>query len=288
MADSAPAGKTKVTLTGAQKTLLLTLYSKHYDNTHAPDPILSDKWATHVFDQIDFDFSTLGIRASFCAYVSLRAYWLDQWAVEFLDAHKDSPAGATVLHLACGLDARSLRLQDRYEANPKIRWVDVDVPEVADLRRKVLPDPKGDYTLLGTDVSDNTWLERVPNDRPTLVIMEGLTLYLTEEEGHKLLRSLVERFPQGGQIIFDAFSTWAIWVQNYTGPVQNTGAKLHWGIDDPRALLKLHERLKLLDEQSAIDLPGTEKYPWWARYPVYVCAYVPWVRYVVRYLRYGF
>ncbi|PVH72092.1 S-adenosyl-L-methionine-dependent methyltransferase [Cadophora sp. DSE1049] len=174
-----PQPKTKFTLTGAQETLIVTLYSKHHDSL-LPTPILGDKWASYVLDQLDYDFPKLGIDPNQTGPLVLHSRAFDRWTAEFLDAYADS--GATVVHLACGLDTRALWLKE-YLSRPggRVRWVDVDMPDVVELRRMLLPSPEGDYRLVGASVNEEEWLWQIPADRPTVVVFEGLSMYLTPE-----------------------------------------------------------------------------------------------------------
>ncbi|WP_327589226.1 class I SAM-dependent methyltransferase [Nonomuraea sp. NBC_00507] len=115
--------------------------------------------------------------------VALSARFMDRWATEFLAAHP----GATVLHLGCGLDTRFHRLAPP----PTVRWYDVDYPEVVELRRRLFPEPPG-YTMIGSSVTELTWLDQIPADRPVLVVADGLFYYLDPGEGRALLRAIVE------------------------------------------------------------------------------------------------
>lgn len=164
----------KITLTGAPETMLATLYGRAQDAT-SPDSVLHDHYAAEAVARIDYDFSKTKIKGTQAIGVALRARQLDDWTSEFLTAHRE----ATVLHLACGLDTRVFRI------NPSetVRWVDVDYPDVIALRRALLPCRDGDYRMIGSSVSEVTWLDSIPADRPTLAVFEGLTMYLTEPRG---------------------------------------------------------------------------------------------------------
>ncbi len=77
---------------------------------------------------------------------------LDSWAAEFLAAHPDG----LVLHLACGLDSRPLRVARPASA----AWIDVDYPDVIALRRRLYDLPAG-VTTIGTSVTEPEWWHRV-------------------------------------------------------------------------------------------------------------------------------
>jgi O-methyltransferase involved in polyketide biosynthesis len=268
----------KVTLTGAPETLLATLHGRALDS-RAPRSILHDTAAARAVERIDYDFRRTGMTATTAAGVALRGRQLDDWTREFLAAHP----GATVLHLACGLDTRAQRLAP----GPSVRWVDVDHPEVVALRERLLPSPDGDYRMIGASVTDDGWLEDVPADRPTVAVFEGLTMYLREEDGHRLVERITGRFP-AGQLLFDCYGTAGIRLQKLVPAVRRSGATLHWGIDDPRELERRHEGLVLLDALRSVDMPGVDLLPLPGRVQMAVLARLPGLRDVGRILRYRF
>lgn len=268
----------KVTLTGAPETLLATLYGRALDS-RAPRSVLHDETAARAVERIDYDFRRTGMTATTAAGVALRGRQLDTWTREFLDAHPD----ATVLHLACGLDTRAQRLAP----GPSVRWIDLDHPDVVALRERLLPPPPGDYRLVGASVTDDGWLDSVPADRPTVAVFEGLTMYLRKEDGRRLVERITGRFP-GGQLLFDSYGTIGIRMQKLVTAVRNSGATLHWGIDDPRELEAWHDGLVLLDALRSVDMPGLDLLPCSGRVQMRVLAQLPRLRDVGRILRYRF
>ena len=130
----------KITLSGAQETLLATLYGRAVDS-RSPDSVLHDHAAREAVERVAYDFGRTGMTDTTAVGIALRAKQLDDWTVEFLAEHQK----ATVLHLACGLDTRVQRL----DPPPSVRWLDVDYPEVIELRRRLLPEPSGHYETVG-------------------------------------------------------------------------------------------------------------------------------------------
>lgn len=268
----------KITLTGAQETMLATLYGRALDS-RAPNSILRDQEADKAIRRIDYDFHKTGIKGTSAAGVALRAKTLDDWTAEFLAGHRE----ATVLHLACGLDTRVHRLAPP----PSVRWIDVDYPEVIDLRERLLPHPTGDYQMIGASVTDDEWLDEVPGDRPTVAVFEGLTMYLHKEDGKRLIQRITGRFPSG-QLLFDGYGTLGIRLQKLVPAVRNAGARLHWAIDDPREIEGWHDGLECLDALRSVDMSGLDKLPPSGRLGMWVLARVPGLRDVGRILRYRF
>ncbi|KAI2733058.1 hypothetical protein CBS147332_73 [Penicillium roqueforti] len=274
------ADNKKIHLTGAQETMLGTLLGRFKDAQH-PQPILNDLWAGRILDQIDYDFAKLKMDRMQFSAICMRSRTFDRWTTEFIERHEDT--GATVICLACGLDSRSLRLR----WGPKVRWIDLDLPDVVALRRKLLPTPGGDYRLVDASVMEDAWLQDIPTDRPTLILLEGLVMYLTEEEGKGLLQRLVERFPSG-QLIFDAVGSIMIAVQHRSQIAKATGTSMYWGLDQPQALEALAPRLRLRDIARFGDQDGANELPLLVRCVAWALSHVPYIRDVGYVLRYEF
>lgn len=268
----------KVTLTGPQETMLATLYGKALDFRTAR-PILGGRLAVEVLDQIDYDFRKAGMNPTSAAGVALRSRQLDDWTRAFLTDHPS----ATVLHLACGLDARPFRI-----AHPEtVRWVDVDLPDVIALREQLLPTPPGDYRIVAGSVTDAGWLESVPADRPVCAVFEGLTMYLHPADVRRLVERITGRFP-AGQLLFDVYGTLGIRLQKFVPAVRNSGATLHWGVDDPRELEAWHPGLTLMDALSSVDMPGLDELPRLGQLQMRVLKLIPGLRDIGQILRYRF
>ncbi|CAM3623533.1 class I SAM-dependent methyltransferase [Tsukamurella ocularis] len=214
--------KATVDLSGAAQTMLTTLYLKALD-ADSVRPVLGDRFARDAVAGIDYDWSSLGVSALWSPLATVRTAQYDRWTREFLRQYPES----TVVHLGCGLDSRVFRI----DPGPGVHWVDVDFPAVIDLRRQVYPDRPG-YHLVASSATDHAWLHRIPANRPTLFLAEGISMYLTAAEGTGLLRAALDRFPVG-EVQIDFYSRLAIRSQRLHMLNRTTGSVLHWGVDDP-------------------------------------------------------
>ncbi|MGD3106385.1 class I SAM-dependent methyltransferase [Streptomyces sp. YGL11-2] len=257
------SAKSKVQLTGAKETLLATLYGRAVDS-RAKKPILGDTMAVDAVRRLDYDFRKLRMRGGDAAGVALRARQLDVWTARFLARHEE----ATVVHLGCGLDTRVYRLAP----GPRVRWYDVDFPEVIDLRRQLYPERPG-YAEIPTSVTAPDWVDGLPSDRPTMIVAEGLLMYLTEKDVTTLLRRLIAHAPSG-ELAFDAFSRFAVRAARLNTVIVRTGSTLHWGTD-PAGISRLSPRLEIVENISAMDLPGIEKLPVAYRAAARIAARIP-------------
>lgn len=220
-------------------TNLVTLYLRAHES-RSRRPILGDRAAAEAVERIDYDFKRIhrsSLPASNQYLVALRAKRLDDWCADFLRRHPD----AVVLHLGCGLDGRAFRLA----VPPSVSWFDVDQPGVIELRRRLYHDNER-YRMIGSSVTDPRWLEQTPTGRPTLVIAEGLLMYLAEDEVRRLLQRLTDRF-QSGEMHFDTLSALAPLLSKAF-----TRGIIKWGIRDARALQAWNPRLRLLEQTSTL------------------------------------
>ncbi|MFE0189525.1 class I SAM-dependent methyltransferase [Streptomyces sp. NPDC058989] len=268
--SQSPSPRPQVQLTGAPETLLATLYGRAADS-RSKRPILGDTMALDTVRRLDYDFRKMRLNSGDAAAVALRARQLDVWTSDFLARHDE----ATVVHLGCGLDTRVHRMNP----GPGVRWFDIDFPQVIELRKQLYPERPG-YTMIPSSVTDPAWMARIPADRPTMIVAEGLLMYLTEEDGTALLRRLMAHAPSG-ELAFDAFSPFAIRAQWINRTVVKAGARLHWGTD-AAGIAALSPRLEIVENVSALEVPGIEKLPAAYRFGVRAWAKLPKVRDMAR------
>ncbi len=239
-------------------TNLVTLYLRAYES-RSPRPILGDHAAAEAVDRIDYNFKRIHRAAQPWGnqfLVALRATKLDDWAADFVRCHPD----AVVLHLGCGLDTRAFRINPP----PTVQWFDLDQRGVIDLRRK-LYDETDTYRMIGSSVTDPGWLEQVPTGRPTLVVAEGLLMYVTESEVRELLARVTGRFGKG-ELLFDTLSP--------AGPRLSkmfTKGIVKWGIRDARGVGAWGLGLQFVEQASA--LAGYESIPFTPQRLVYRLIY---------------
>ncbi|MEU8661722.1 class I SAM-dependent methyltransferase [Actinoplanes philippinensis] len=232
-------------LVGVQKTLTPVLKAKALDN-RLPDPVLGDEWAERVMRRLDPDYDKGRFGTSQMGLVAvIRSKIHDDWARDFLAGHPD----AVVLHLGCGLDARVLRI----DPPETVDWYDLDYPAVITLRQRLLPD-REHYTVLGSSVTDLSWLERIPRGRPVLMIAEGMIPYLTEPDVRRLLTTIVDAFP-AGQMQFDTVPVWAWRTSRWDPTLRKYDAEFHCGFDDPAKLADWHRRLEYVEEAPMYGSP---------------------------------
>ncbi len=239
----------KVVLTEEKETLLIPLYGKAKESEKQV-PLLVDKKAVEVVEQIDYNFKSLKIPEKTNIMMCIRAKMIDDFVRDYL---ADDSVESVALHLGCGLDSR----YDRIE-NSGVDWYDVDFPEVIAIRRNFYQETDK-YHLIGSSVTESEWIERIPKGKKKyIVIAEGLFMYLKENEIKELMRRIRER-TGGYTLIFDAFSTFAAKKTKDHPSLKKTGARIHWGIDNPQEITSWGLGIKFLEEKYFTESEDIKK-----------------------------
>jgi O-methyltransferase involved in polyketide biosynthesis len=265
----------KVELTGAQKTLFITLYAKALDS-RSKHSILNDKKADEIIRSIDFNFEhAAGFGNKGILVVRAKQY--DEWTREFLSATPN----AVVLNLGCGLDSRILRV------NPasSVLWFDLDFPDVINERRNYYSD-RDNYRMIGSSITDSEWLKAIPKDRPSFTVADGVFAYLTRDDVKALFNRLTDHFPSG-QIAFEVMSSLAM--ERAKSRLKNEfGAEHKWAVDDLREVDNFDPRIKRIDSFSLFSSKFASRLPISSRVMCIFARMIPSFKNTIRMLRYEF
>jgi O-methyltransferase involved in polyketide biosynthesis len=267
----------KVHLTQKQETLLATLYCKALDS-RSKTPILNDKAAEGIVRHIDYDFPRLKIAKDDVITDVIRAKQFDAWTTDFLADHPD----ATVLHLACGLDGRV----NRVAHSKNVRWYDLDYPEVIELRKRFYP-PRDGYFMIGSSVTDPSFLNEVQTSESVMIVAEGLVMYLSEQEVKELLQRLTSHF-QSGQLAFDVLSRLTARLAKFQPAFATIGPSSLWGIDDLKTIEQWVPRLQLVREMAWTEVLKNARISWAFRVIYRMTNHIPSLRRVIRFVLYRF
>jgi O-methyltransferase involved in polyketide biosynthesis len=196
MANGEESGE--VRLTGVPETLLWNLYHRACE-ARRPDAVIDDPKAMELVERIAYPFEeTFGPPNAVLAQgQALRVRAFDAAVRAFLAEH---PEG-TVVALAEGLETQFWR-----EDNGRAQWVCVELPQTAEVRRRLLPD--GDrHRTLARSALDLSWCDEIETRSGVLITAQGLLMYLRPGEVRELIAGCAERFP-GGALVFDAVPRW--------------------------------------------------------------------------------
>ena len=201
------------------KTLYIPLYGKALVSRR--QLLLSDPDAERIWAASGITLKGKAASKWLAYNMGMRSAVFDNWLREQLTAN------AVVLHLGCGLDSRCNRVSC---GNP---WYDVDFPAVIDARKGYFAETER-YHMIGSDLRGD-WLGEVPGGGTAIVVMEGVSMYLTGEERLALLKKLTGHFTEV-KLLLDAYTVFAARATKYKNPINEVGVTQVYGFDDPREL----------------------------------------------------
>ncbi|MEW5938749.1 MAG: class I SAM-dependent methyltransferase [Chloroflexota bacterium] len=252
--------KISPSLAGVPETLLIPLYHRALESQR-PDALVKDDKAVEIVRQLDFDASRFKLQKHDILGLVCRVREFDRFARDFLTARPDG----AVVHIGCGLDTRFERVD-----NGRVEWFDLDLPEVIDLRRKLISGEGGRYHLLSCSVLDPAWLEAVNafRPRPFLFIAEGVFPYFEEEQVKWLVKTLQSAFP-GAELVFDAHTPWVVWGDNLQLAFSKLSARLKFALRRGRDVETWNPGIKMLEEWHyyGADEPRVRPYRWMYNVP---------------------
>jgi O-methyltransferase involved in polyketide biosynthesis len=221
--------ETQVALGQVQQTLFFPLLARARE-TESKRPLLSDPKAVQLVQAIDFDPATFHTPMRFI--VVIRTMIFDWWVRQFLADH---PEG-TVVELGTGLNTRFERTD-----NGLVHWIDLDLPDTIELRRRYFADTER-RRMLAASLLDEDWLsevDRLPG--PYFFVSDGVLTYLREEEVTGALGRIAARFPDS-RLAFDTYPL-ATFKWEHKMAAKRGLALWQWPCDDPRTLEPLGLRL---------------------------------------------
>jgi O-methyltransferase involved in polyketide biosynthesis len=247
--------KISPTLYGVAETLLIPLYIRAMETQRA-DALLQDHTAVKIINCIDYDFSRIKLQNHDVLGLILRLREFDRFVRDFLMVHPDG----VIVHIGCGLDTRFERVD-----NGRVEWYDLDLPEVVELRTKLIPTKSSRYHLLDRSVFDPAWVDTVSAHcpRPFLFIAEGVFPYFEVEQIRTLVQKLQATFP-GAELVFDAHAPWVIWTDNLQLAASKVKARLHFALKHGKDVEDWGDGIRMLEEwfYFGTDEPRVRSYRW--------------------------
>ncbi len=232
----------EIGLRDVQKTLLLPLWGRA-KLTKMGNPVLNDPKAAEIVEQLaESDFES--IQKIFTDFFNVgwvtRARMFDDTIRTFLSGRPE----AVIVNLGAGLDTTYFRVD-----NGRLRWYDLDLPDVIEVRKKIIPESDRSKCI-AKSLFDPSWMEEIHAAGANILFLAGGVLYYFKEPEVKgLFRLLADHYP-GGEIVFDT-------VSEHSMPFVNNGLKatghdesafLKWGINDVKTMSVWDPWIEVLDE----------------------------------------
>ena len=201
------------------KTLYIPLYGKAFVSKRGI--LLRDPDAERIWDAAGFPLKGKAASKWLAYNMGMRSAVFDNWL------RANLTADGVVLHLGCGLDSRCNRVKCEN------CWYDVDFPAVIQERKRYFSESER-YHMLGADLRTD-WLKDIPSGGTAIVVMEGVSMYLTEEDRLELLKKLTCHFNEV-KLLLDAYTVFAARATKFKNPINEVGVTKVYGFDDPREL----------------------------------------------------
>ncbi|MBR3933477.1 MAG: class I SAM-dependent methyltransferase [Clostridia bacterium] len=233
------------------KTLYIPLYGKAYVSKKGI--LLNDKKAEEIWSQESFSLKGKSGSKWLAYYMGMRSAVFDDWLKQQMTELQDT----VILHLGCGLDSRILRVGTEHH-----KWYDVDFDDVIKERKQYYSET-ANHKMIAGDVRNCDWLKNISETKRAVIVMEGVSMYLTCRELKQLMANLCAHFEQI-TVLMDCYTTLAAKLSKYKNPINDVGITQVYGIDDPEALTT--ESLTFLKEHSITprhlidELNGIEKF----------------------------
>lgn len=206
-------------ITGAAETMLQSFYARaKYSKSKGHK--FYDAKAVELVDKIDYDFSTADKDNTMSGGVIARTLVFDELVKDFIEKNPE----CTVVNIACGLDTRFYRMD-----NGKITWYNLDLPETIAIRDTIYQE-SGRVSTIGVSALDPAWAKQVKVRGKMLFIIEGLSMYLTEQENACILKIIRENF-DNAYVLMECIAKMWVKREGVEKSIQQTGAKFVFGAD---------------------------------------------------------
>ena len=228
----------KITLSGVPEIMLQTIYARAKESKDRG--AINDKKAEEIIGKLNYDFSLADKDAPMHSGVIARTIVLDKLVSEYLAKNP----GAAVVNIACGLDTRCYRMTGFKH------WYNLDLPETIAVREKLLPE-SGNITQIAMSAMDN-WGKMVEESRtPVLIIIEGLTMYLSEADIQRIFAVIANRF-NDATVLVEIMNPMIV-KRFKEKSIEGSNAKFTWGIKDGKALTALMPNFRFVEEHSLTE-----------------------------------
>ena len=227
-----------ITLSGVPETMLQTVYARAKES--GTRGAIYDPKAEEIVAKLNYDFALAEKDAAMRSGVIARTIVLDRLVTEYLARNP----GAVVVNLACGLDTRCYRMKGFSH------WYNLDLPETIAVRARLLPED-GTISQIAMSAME-PWGDAVAEtSAPALVIIEGLTMYLSEADVRRIFEVIAARFPRA-TVLVETMNPMVV-KRFKERSIEGSGAKFTWGVKNGRVLAALLPGFALREEHSLTE-----------------------------------
>ncbi len=238
-------------MNNVNKTLYIPLYGKALVSKKGI--ILRDEKAEEIWGKEQFPLKGKSKSKWLAYYMGMRSAVFDNWVKAKITEYPD----AVVLHLGCGLDSRAQRV------GGALQWFDVDFPAVIAERKRYYTETER-YRLLAADIKEPALIDLLPQAERAIVILEGVSMYLTNAELRQTLHNLTIRFSHLS-VLVDCYTPFAAKMSKIKNPINDVGVSQVFGVENS-SVLEENTNLRFVQEHEITpaflidELQGFEKF----------------------------
>lgn len=252
--------ESSLSISEVPSTMLITLYARARESL-SNYPLITDSKAVEMVDIIRKEIAGSDnpihrkilkdkYNPKLAVTMALRCRRFDRYVADFLSEFP----GGTIINLGCGLDTRFYRID-----NGTVKWFDLDLPEVIELRKRFLEENTR-HVFIGSSVLNPEWIARVRTGGPYLILAEGLFMYLTEKDVRELFER-IQRELRPAEIVCEVSNQY--WVKKMNTKWMKRkfrrqlgmtgGASFSFGVTDSHHFERWSSNYKFLDEWTYFD-----------------------------------
>lgn len=210
-------------LNGVEDTLYIPLAARIYASEKFPEFFYDEKALSLKqyipTDSIENNTTEYFYMASVC-----RQQTIDRKIRGFLKENNRS----NVVFLGAGLETAYNRL-----GNAESDFFQVDLPNVMDIRKKVLGNEDNEKLISG-DMFTLDWIKEIDTSQPTMIVVSGVYQYFAESKIIDMIKKMKSRIAKG-EVIFDATNSKGLELANkYVRKTGNTDAQMYFSVDNPK------------------------------------------------------
>ena len=238
-------------MNSVNKTLYIPLYGKSYVSKKGL--FLDDKKAEEIWEAEGFSLKGKSKSKWLAYYMGVRSAVFDEWVKQQIS----NASNAVIIHIGCGMDSRVIRV-----GTENHKWYDVDFSEVIEERKRYYAETD-DYKMIAGDARSCAWLTAIEKNKSAIVVMEGVSMYLTVDQMQNLADNLCSHF-ESIMLLVDAYTSFAAKMSKRRNPINDVGVTEVYSIDFPQAYQT--EKLVFVKEHTMIpqkhikELKGFERF----------------------------
>lgn len=239
-------------LSAVQQTMLIPLVARALGGGLFPGHACGDQHAAELVRRLQVPTAPYLIDRPTVLNILWRTQVMRDAARAFFARHPQ----AWGVNLGCGLSHYFQWLD-----NGRNHWLDADMPQSMQLRRRLLPpDTERQRTAL-LDLRRSRWWQdlQLPPEAvsgPLFMLCEGVLMYLQPRQVHQVLHGFAANAPAGSRLVIDVVAGCAVGMARWHPSVSPTQAQFRWGIRSLRELTDCHPRLRLLATHSVAASHG--------------------------------